>query len=157
MSESTHDTDALDPSDEASLEAVAAARRAAADRLVTPWWYHPMLGALLTGYAVAIALGNTWVLLAGVAASFAGLVLLAGSYRRKTGIWLWGNQNGPASRWAYVMGAVGGLGVLAAILLSYTDVSDVWVWAVAVVMGVVIVPIGRRYDQVLRADLRGEL
>lgn len=156
MSESTHDADALNPGDETSLEAVAAARRAAADRLVTPWWYHPVLGALFAGYAISIALGNTWVLLGGVVVFFAGLALLVSAYRRKTGIWLSGFQAGSATKWAYLMGAVGGLSIAAAVLLSYTDVSDVWVWAVAVVMGVAIVPIGRTYDRELRAELRGE-
>lgn len=156
MSDSTPDTGAMNSGDEASLAAVAAARRAAADRLGTPWWYHPVLGALFAGYAVAIALGNAWVLLGGLVAFFAGLALLVSAYRRKTGIWLSGHQNAPASRWAYLMGLVGALGFVGAILLSYTDVSDAWVWAVAVAMGVAIVPIGRKYDQVLRADLRGE-
>ncbi|MDF1703848.1 MAG: hypothetical protein P1U38_03675 [Aeromicrobium sp.] len=156
MGESTHDTDALHLGDESSLEVVAAARCAAADRLVTPWWYHPVLGALFAGYAVSIALGDTWVLLGGIVVFFAGLALLVSAYRRKTGIWLSGHQNGPASRWAGAMGVVGALGIVGAILLSYTGVSDAWVWAVAVAMGVAIVPIGRTYDRVLRADLRGE-
>ena len=154
MSDSTADASSTNDSD--PLAAVAAARRAAADRLVTPWWYHPALGALFAGYAVAIALGNPWVLLSGLVVFFAGLALLVGAYRRKTGIWLSGHQNGPASRWAYLMGLVGAIGIVGAILLSYTDVSDVWIWAVAAAMGVAIVPIGRTYDRALRADLRGE-
>ena len=143
-------------SDDASLAAVAEARRAAADRLVTPWWYHPVLGALFAGYAVAIALGNTWVLLGGVVVFFAGLALLVSAYRRKTGIWLSGFEAGGATRWAYLMGVVGGSCIAAAVLLSFTDVSDGWVWAVAVVLGAAIVPIGRTYDRELRAELRGE-
>ena len=143
-------------SDDASLAAVAEARRAAADRLVTPWWYHPVLGALFAGYAVAIALGNTWVLLGGIVVFFAGLALLVSAYRRKTGIWLSGFEAGGATRWAYLMGVAGGLCIAAAVLLSFTDVSDGWVWAVAAVLGAAIVPIGRTYDRELRAELRGE-
>ena len=109
MSESSHDTESLNEGDDASLQAVAAARRAAADRLVTPWWYHPVLGALFAGYAVSIALGNAWVLLGGIVVFFAGLALLVSAYRRKTGIWLSGFQAGGATKWAYLMGVVGGL------------------------------------------------
>lgn len=156
MSDPTHDSESLSDGGEASLAAVAAARRAAADRLVTPWWYHPILGALFAGYALTIALGDRWVLLAGVVVFFAGLALLVGAYRRKTGIWLSGFEAGGATKWAYLMGVVGGLGIVAAVLLSYTDASDAWVWAVAVAMGVAIVPIGRTYDRELRAELRGE-
>lgn len=156
MSDPTPDAEFLDDGGDASLKAVADARRAAADRLVTPWWYHPILGALFAGYAVTIALGNAWVLLAGLVVFFAGLALLVGAYRRRTGIWLSGFEAGGATKWAYLMGVVGGLGIVAAVLLSYTDMSDAWVWAVAVVMGAAIIPIGRTYDRELRADLRGE-
>ena len=155
MSESTPGIGHQDR-DDAALAAVAEARRAAADRLVTPWWYHPVLGALFAGYAVAIALGNTWVLLGAIVVFFAGLALLVSAYRRKTGIWLSGFEAGGATRWAYLMGVVGGLCIAAAVLLSFTDVSDGWVWAVAAVLGAAIVPIGRTYDRELRAELRGE-
>ena len=33
----------------AALDLVAASRAALADRLVTPWWYHPALGVLVGG------------------------------------------------------------------------------------------------------------
>ncbi len=156
MSESTHDTGFLNDGDDASLEAVAAARRAAADRLITPWWYHPVLGALFAGYAVAISLGEPWVLVIAMVVFFGGLALLVGAYRRKTGIWLSGYQGGRAARWAYVMGLAGALAIAGAVLLSFADAPDGWVWGVAVAMGVAIVPIGRQYDRELRADLRGE-
>lgn len=142
---------------EASLAAIADARRAAADRLVTPWWYHPVLGLLFIGYVAAVSLGGTLVMLGGLAVFFGGLYLLMAAYRRTTGIWLWGYQGGRATPWAYAMGAVGGLGAAGAIGLSYADVGDRWIWTVAVVMGLTIVVMGRQYDRVLRADLRGEL
>ncbi len=140
-----------------SLEAVAAARRAAADRLVTPWWYHPVLGVLVGGFIVAVALGDWGVTLVGVAVFFAGIYLLMATYRRQTGIWISGHTPGPANRWASLMGTVAGLGAAGAILLGFVEVPDVVIWMMAAVVAVAIVPIGRQYDRVLRADLRGEL
>ncbi|WP_229054993.1 hypothetical protein [Aeromicrobium sp. Leaf350] len=155
MSEFTHEAGSTSGDAEA-LAAVAAARRSVADRLVTPWWYHPALGLLLGGFTVAVALGDWWVTLVGLVVFAAGAGALVAAYRRRTGIWLSGHEPGPANRWSSLMGVVAGLGIAAAILLAFAGVPDVWVWVVAAAIAVVIVPIGRRYDRELRADLRGE-
>ncbi|GAA1738899.1 hypothetical protein [Aeromicrobium alkaliterrae] len=154
MSDAPHDLG----HDDESLATVAAARRAAADRLVTPWWYHPVLGVLFGLYAVALASGEPWLMVAGIVVFFAGVGLLVWSYRRLTGMWISGYQPGPASRWAQLMGVVGALGSLAAMLLAwYTDVAFGWIWVIAAALALGVVVTGRQYDRVLRADLRGEL
>lgn len=149
MSDETQENDA-------SLAAIAEARRAAADRLVTPWWYHPAMGVLFAIYTVAVALGETLVMLGGILIFFGGLWLLMNAYRRTTGVWMWGYQESAATPLAYAMGAIAGVGVAGALILSSLDVADGWVYAIAVGLGVMLVVVGRRYDQVLRADLRGE-
>lgn len=139
-----------------ALAAVAQARNAAADRLVTPWWYHPILGVLLAGFAVAYGLGNNLVRLIGALGFFVGVSLLMKAYQRVTGLWIWGYQSGPATKWAYLMGIVGGLGMGSALVLAHTDAHTGWVWAVAGVMAVLIVVVGHVYDRALRAYLRGQ-
>jgi hypothetical protein len=150
MSDERHENDA-------SLAAIADARRAAADRLITPWWYHPTMGVLFAIYTVAVALGDKLVMLAGVLLFFGGLWLLMNAYRRTTGVWMWGYQESAATPLAYAMGAIAGVGVAGALILSSLDVADGWVYAIAVALGVALVVVGHRYDRVLRADLRGEL
>jgi hypothetical protein len=139
----------------AQLALVADARRNLADRLITPWWYHPALGAMLALYVVAFAFGSTIVRAATLVLFLAGCALLARAYRRLTGVWVSGFDAGPARRWAYALG-----GTIAALMLGgwliawLTDL--VWpVWLAAAVLWVATVLLGRRFDAVLRADLRG--
>jgi hypothetical protein len=130
------------------------ARAAVADRLVTPWWYHPALGALLAGYVVGISVGGTGVKIASGVLFAAAVVALGDVYRRRTGVWVSGFDAGRASRWAIALGALIGAVVLTAwATTSYTDLRwPVWVLAVAGFAGTVV--IGRRFDSALRAQLR---
>src|SRR4051812_49380756 len=81
----------------ASLRTVAAARAATADRLITPPWYHPVLGLLVAQHAIVQGIDDrNWTLPS-------ALVLLLGAfglvmaYRRMTGLFIAGPQ-GPRSR-----------------------------------------------------------
>ena len=132
---------------------MAGSRAELADRLVTPWWYHPVPGVLVGGLIAAQALpalGSLLVLpLHGV-----GLGLLVAAYRRRTGLWISGfhpaSPKGPL--WA-VVGVVAALLVAAAVLDEGFGIT-----AAPVVAGVLAVPVvvvvGRRYDEALRASLR---
>src|SRR5699024_12311806 len=66
---------AYDPRD--ALADVAASRGSVADRLVTPWWYHPILGALIAAIVLvnALHLSNLVKIVVAVA-SAAGMGLL---------------------------------------------------------------------------------
>jgi hypothetical protein len=89
----------------AALNAVARARADVADRLVTPWWYHPILGVLIAQHALVQGFDNrNWTLPS-------ALVLVIGC------------------------------------------VALVSTAAAAVVL-VVNITLGRRYDELLRHDLR---
>jgi hypothetical protein len=140
---------------------VAASRTAVADRLITPWWYHPALGVLLGALIAAQALPSVLVRVAALAGVAAGLSALMSAYRRLTGLWvsgLWvsGFHPGRARRWAVV------LGVVVAWAFGGAALATQWgrlTWvppAVGLLVVPVIVIVGRRYDRELRADLRAQ-
>jgi hypothetical protein len=136
------------------LDAITDTRAAVADRLVTPWWYHPILGALIAGYVAGMGYGNTAVKLATVVLFLGGTAALANAYRRLTGVWISGLAAGRASRWATALGAlIGVIAVAAWMIGDYTDLRwPVWILAAAGLIGTII--LGRKFDAALRAQLR---
>lgn len=148
-----HAPDDADRAREA-LAAIDATRSSAADRLVTPWWYHPALGALTSAYLVGYAFGDTLVRLVVLAGFLVALGLLAASYRRLTGVWVSGHRAGRATVWAVAMGVLA-MALVAAALLLYSTTGLEWpVWACAAVVFVSVVVLGRAFDAKLRAELR---
>lgn len=139
---------------EEQLSIIAETRAAVADRLTTPWWYHPALGLLLAGYIVAFSLGGTLVRAAGAALLIAGCLLLMNAYRRLTGVWISGFDAGRASRWAKAMGALAAVAMLMSWgIARWTELTwPLWVLFVATFAGTVL--LGRRFDTALRAQLR---
>ncbi|WP_344484582.1 hypothetical protein [Glycomyces endophyticus] len=140
----------------AALEEVNASRAEIADRLYTPWWYHPILGLLIGGLVAVAGSGARLVIVWGAAAAFAlGALLLATAYRRIAGVWADGFTAGPRSRRsAQVAFAVGVViaGTGAVLGLGF----ELW-WPATVagaVLAVLTVVWGRHYDTLLRADLR---
>jgi hypothetical protein len=139
------------------LAAVRIGQSAAADRLVTPWWYHPIRGLLLAGVTLAYGIGSRWVAMATVAIFFAGMIALATAYRNQTGVWVSGFNAGGASRWAYALGALAFACLAAAGVARYVHHTTwaTWAtWATAVVAAVGTVLIGRRFDASLRERIR---
>ena len=145
-----------DPRD--ALADVAASRDSVADRLTTPWWYHPALGAILAAIVLVAALDlNTIVRLVVSLACAVGLGLLVTAYQRATGLWVDIRNLGPVSvRWwlAYVVLIVVVVGT--ALVPSFTDVS--LSVRVAVMLTVVVflgtVVLGRKMDEAMRAEIR---
>lgn len=139
------------------LAAVAAARSAVAGRLVTPWWYHPILGLLISGYVVGMGFGDTVLRMVTVVLFVAGAALLVRAYKRLTGVWISGLDAGRAGRWANALGALIGVIAVAAWLIgSYTDVR--WpIWPLAAVALVGTIVLGRRFDAALRDQLRADV
>jgi hypothetical protein len=136
------------------LAIIAETRAAVADRLITPWWYHPALGLMLAGYTVGLSLGGTAVRFAAVALFLAGCGVLVTVYRRRTGVWISGFDAGRASRWAKALGALAGVALAASWSIAYwTDLT--WpVWCLAAVAFAGAVLLGRRFDTALREQLR---
>jgi hypothetical protein len=139
-----------------ALAAVEQSRSDIADRLYTPWWYHPILG-ILVGALIAVA-GFTFnpVYTGGALVAFSiGVFLLVLIYRRKAGVWADGTAGPRARRQAIIAGVVGGILALS----SYALVLVVGTWWPAVTIGALLAVLtgvwGRHFDKVLRADLRG--
>lgn len=121
-----------------------------AERVVTPWWYHPVLGAVVAGVALSSAL-PTSATAAVIALCVVVLFLLPVVYRRRYGVWV-SEPAGPRSRRVYlVLLAIIVAGVVGGFLLGMLGV--VWALVPAGVLFAAVVLLGRRYDVALRADL----
>ncbi|MEU8265277.1 hypothetical protein AB0C02_32315 [Micromonospora sp. NPDC048999] len=145
----------LDPQEAAArLDLVTSTRLQLADRLITPWWYHPVLGLMAAGVIAAPATGSLAFWYASVVLFIVGCGGLARAYRTMTGVWVSGINAGPASRWAWALVLVllvaGGLSALAAIVLN--------VWPASIAVAVLQIPLtvllGGRFDEALRRRLR---
>jgi hypothetical protein len=150
--ESNSDVDAaFGPED--ALAAVNAGRAALADRLVTPWWYHPILGLLFGGMVAASALPSAWATALVWAVGGGGVAVLAGTYRRMTGVGLDSGRGLPPNPWYLATMAVF-LGALA-LGLGLEDAG--WSWG-PLLAGALVVPavvvLGRKGDVLLRDQLR---
>jgi hypothetical protein len=137
------------------LDLIASARAAVADRLVTPAWYHPILGLLVAGYIVALSLGGTVVRSLAIVLFITACGALAGAYRRRTGVWVSGFKAGRASRWAVALGLlIGGLTMTGLFIGFGWFGSTGLVWLLAAVGFVATIVLGRRFDVALRSQLR---
>ncbi|WP_157975162.1 hypothetical protein [Glycomyces dulcitolivorans] len=139
----------------AALDAVDESRSGIADRLYTPWWYHPILGLLVGGLIAVAGSGARLAIVWGAVAAFAlGVLLLATAYRRIAGVWADYSAGPRSRRSAQVAFAVG-------VIIAATGASvglgfDLW-WPATVAGGIIAVLTvvwGRHYDTLLRADLR---
>lgn len=141
----------------AQLAAVSASRHKLAERLYTPWWYHPLLGSLFGSVLLVIGnvVGRGLFILPIAVLGIAGLGPL---YRRMSGIDLYGPHapdGGRAGR--AILGALlAGLAVSGA--CSYALGRELgWGWAPWTLAGIVVVATtfaGRAYDEQLRAQVR---
>lgn len=154
----THDgpEQPYDPRD--ALADVAASRTSVADRLITPWWYHPALGVILAAIVLVTA-GDTHSVtrLTVVLASAVAIGALVNAYQRTTGMWVNLGNLGPTSlRWwiAYLALVVVIVGV--AFLPSISDVTlPDWLpilLAATILVGTIV--LGRGLDEAMRVDIR---
>lgn len=141
---------------QAALAAVQESRADVADRLITPWWYHPVLG-LLVGALIAVATsGVEFSTLLGVLAVYAvGVYLLMSAYRRKARVWMSGFNGGPRARRSLTWLLVVTLAIVIAGSVFSIGLEIRWTalltgLAVALTMTLW----GRGYDRVVRAELR---
>lgn len=137
---------------------VATARRRLAERLYTPWWYHPVLGLLLGLLVLQLggALGRHAMFLAPL--PLIGVIVLGRIYRRLSGIDLFGDDGpdgGPRGRSLLAL-YICGLTICCAVsfVLGHQFGIGGIAWAIAALVVVGSVVVGRRYDGLLRAQLR---
>jgi hypothetical protein len=147
----------LDPqAARAALDAIDESRSDMADRLITPWWYHPVLGLLVGGLVTVATAGIPFTALMGVIAVYAvGLTLLVTAYRRKARVWVGFWDGGPKSRRSAAL--------LLAVLLVITVVGaavgiGMEIRWVAPVTGLAVAATmtlwGRHLDTIMRAEAR---
>jgi hypothetical protein len=140
-----------------ALAAVAGTRAALADRLITPWWYHPILGVLvaLVGLLTGRVLGSRGAAVAVL--PVLGMFALAATYRRLTGVDLVGSPldtGSRARRLLYLLIAVIGVCLAGCFIAGY-EFGLLWVpWLLGAVAIVLVTVIGRAYDRALREHLR---
>ncbi|GCD18467.1 hypothetical protein GXP71_00865 [Cellulomonas sp. H30R-01] len=138
-----------------ALADLAADRASLAARVVTPWWYHPTLGAVVALIVCTQALPSPASLVLLPVALF-GLPALVVLYRRRYGVWV-AEPAGPRSRALYRALIVVLVLVLAATLVvRLTDVAYVWALVPAAVGFVAAVVLGPWYDDAQRRELAAE-
>jgi len=151
---------------QAALASIDQSRSDIADQLVSPWWYHPVLGILTGGLAMVAFSGITWYVLAYgrigpiIAASIlvvyvVGMILLARFYYRRVGVLSDAHAAGLRKRrnlavWMSV-------GLFLAGNYWFTVIGYIY-WPTAIVVGVVVAAFtvvwGRRFDKAMQAALR---
>lgn len=136
----------------AALEALESDAAQLAQRLVTPWWYHLVLGAL-----VALCIGA--VAIPGVSAAVMvpffviGIPVLLHLYSSRYGVST-SRPAGPRSRRALLASlAVLAVLLIAAVLFAKSSLSPWWGLLPTAAAFASTVVLGRRYDALLRAEV----
>lgn len=152
---------------QAALASIDKSRADIADQLVSPWWYHPVLGILTGGVSAVACSGITWYVAAFlpigpiIAASIlvvyvVGMILLTKLYYRRVGVLSDAHAAGLRKRRNLAVWMSVGLflaGNYAAITMNFTNP-----WPPAIAAGVVVAAFtvvwGRRFDKAMQAALR---
>jgi hypothetical protein len=143
------ETEQLDP--EAALAAIARQRQDAAERLVTPWWYHPALGVLIGGLIAVQGTHSTVLKSVVPIAAMAGVGVLVAAYKRRTGLWVSGHRRGAPGRWTAALV----VGYLAAFAVAAGFGSLAASIPAAVFVALFTIVVGRGFDEALRREIRG--
>ncbi len=138
----------------AALAAIDGARSNAADRLVTPWWYHPVLGLLAAVFVVAYTIGGTVSMVIVAVLYFAGLGILMGAYKQKTGMWINGLRAGKATWWTIPLVVIMVVCMGGAYYFHAERGLDWPAWVAGIIVFVAVNFFGHRFDVALRAQLR---
>lgn len=136
----------------ATLEALDADASQLAARLVTPWWYHLVLGGLVAAAIGAQSLPGVSSMVV-IVLLIVWIPFLIKAYTSRYQVSLT-QPAGPRSRRMLLLI----LGVLAAlmasgVLVKLNELSPWWVLVPAALGFVATVVLGRRYDAVLRAEI----
>lgn len=132
-----------------ALRLVSETRADLAERLITPWWYHPGLGVIVAALVVALAApgpGKNFV----IVAAMLGLVGLVTAYSRMTGLGFGDEYYKLAVVELVALLSV----VLAAMIIVLIFPQPVVVVSAAAVALVATIGLGRRADATMRRKLR---
>lgn len=135
-----------------ALSALDADGARLAERVITPWWYHPILGLIVALMVIGVA--HPGALGFGlVALGVAGIAVLVRAYTLRTGVWI-SQVAGPATRQLQrVLIAVYTVLMGAALALRVTEPSPWWALLPALAGLLATWVMGRHYDRELRREL----
>lgn len=153
------------PGDQPARPDAAAAREALAQlqvdgsrlagQIVTPWWYHPVLGVIVAAFAGSPALSGTasiWIVAIGIVL----LPVLTITYGRRYGVSTTQPAGPRSKRLLLAMLTVLILAMVSSLAIKLLAMSAWWGIVPAVLAFFATVVLGRRYDGVLRAELSGK-
>lgn len=136
----------------AALSSLDADATQLAERIVTPWWYHLVLGALVALAIGAQALPGAFSTIV-IALVVVCLPLLIWAYSRRYGV-LTTQPAGPRSKRMLTIVLIALVVLMGSnLLLKLFSLPSVWAVLPAIVGFGVTVLLGRRYDAVLRAEV----
>lgn len=136
------------------LNLLTADETALSQRVVTPPWYHPVLGLVTGLFAFAPALPN----IASVtvyALGIVAIVLLITTYNRRYGVSVTRPAGPRGKRLLLVQVAVVIAGMVTGVVIKFTGIAVWWAAIPAVIVCGTTIVLGRRYDDVFRAEIAG--
>ena len=135
------------------LAALQASRETLADRVMQPWWFSVLSGAMLFAFFASYAFDSHWVSLVALVLFLVGQYWMASTYRRLTGVWV--SPGLSLHVWGTWIPLV--LLVLVPAFALEEALDQRWPMVVAgAVLGVAIALLGRWWSRLLIAELRGE-
>jgi len=127
---------------------------ALAARIVTPWWYHPSLGAITALFAGAQALPGVGPIVA-VVCGIIAIPILTTTYARRYGV-VTTKPAGPRSKRLMLATLVILLAAMASgLVIKVAGAEPLWALLPAAIAFVTTVMLGRRYDDALRREIAG--
>lgn len=147
------DRDAPSPAEaRAALTALDADGALLAQRVATPWWYHPILALIVAAIIGSQALpGNGGLVVLPLA--LLGLTLLVVTYTRHTGVSTTRPAGPRSRRLLFVLVCLMMVGLVSSTALKLTGSSPTWALLPAAVVALATLVLGRRYDDALRTEL----
>jgi hypothetical protein len=133
------------------LQAVNDARRNAAGRFKTAWWFHIAVGVVLGAFVVTIA-----HLAPGLWTGAILVLLVIGEvlrrvYRQRMRVWGYGWRAGRAAFWNIGI-ALAGIGAI--LLVEFGHVDTLTAWITASVLCIVSIGFGVAFDATLRRRIQ---
>lgn len=135
-----------------ALGAVAQDSARLADQIVTPWWYHPVLGVIVGVFVGAQALPGAWSVIM-IALGIIAIPVLTVTYSRRYGVAI-SKPAGPRSRRLLLLAlAVLLISMASSLAFKLVGLEQWWALVPATIACVATIILGRCYDDALRHEL----
>lgn len=124
-------------------------------RVVTPWWYHPVLGVIVAAFAgsqVLPGMAAIWIVAIGIVL----LPVLTITYSRRYGVSTTQPAGPRSHRLLLTMLTVLILAMVSSLAIKFLALSAWWGIIPAAFAFFATVMLGRRYDDALRDELGGK-